>query len=287
MTDGVTVAGLLRGAASRLQAAGIADPRREARRIWLDLMDGRPLPVAEREMPVEADDAARMEQAVARRAAGEPLAHVTGLIGFRRLTLRCDARALIPRPETEGLVELVLERQPGGSVVDVGTGSGCIALALADEGRYDRVIGFDRSKDALSLAAENIRRTGRVVELAQGDLLQAVRPGSMDAVVSNPPYLTDGEYAALDRSVREWEPGAALASGADGLDATRRLLPMAHLVLRPRGWLALEVDALRAGDVAAMAQAAGWSDVMVHMDLFDRARFVLARKARLHDAGQG
>jgi release factor glutamine methyltransferase len=274
-----TVAELLQAAAGRLQAAGVSEPRREARRIWQDLMDGRTLPIDEREVEIAEADAARLTQAITRRAAGEPAAHVTGLVGFRRLTLRSDARALIPRPETEGLVELVLQRQPEGSVIDVGTGTGCIALALADEGRYRRVVGLDRSATALSLAAENVRRTGSAVHLVRGDLLQAVKPGSVDAVVSNPPYLTDGEYASLDRSVRDWEPAAALASGADGLEATRRLLPMAAEALRPRGWLALEVDALRAGDVAAIAQAAGWADVMVHMDLFGRARFVVARKS--------
>lgn len=279
MPDGPTIATLLQGAAVRLQAAGVSDPRREARRIWQDLMEGRGVTLLERDAVVDPADITRMEGAVARRAAGEPLAHVTGLIGFRRLTLRSDRRALIPRPETEGLVELMLARQGDGRIVDVGTGSGCIALALADEGRYRSVTAVDRSSEALSLAAENARLVGHRIDLVQGDLLQAIAPGSMDAVVSNPPYLTDGEYANLDGSVRDWEPAAALASGTDGLEATRRLLDMAGTVLRPQGWLALEVDALRAGEVAAMAQAAGWSLAMVHMDLFGRARFVTARRS--------
>jgi release factor glutamine methyltransferase len=233
----------------------------------------------ERDATVELADVTRMEAAVERRAAGEPLAHVTGLIGFRRLTLRSDRRALIPRPETEGLVELVLARQGDGRIVDVGTGSGCIALALADEGRYRHVVAIDRSAEALALAAENARMTGHRIDLVQGDLLQPMARGSMDAVVANPPYLTAGEYASLDGSVRDWEPAAALASGPDGFEATRRLLDMAGMVLRPQGWLALEVDALRAGEVAGMAQAAGWSLAMVHMDLFGRARFVTARRS--------
>jgi release factor glutamine methyltransferase len=273
-----TVATLLRAAATRLEAAGITDPRREARRIWQDLMEGRSAPLLEGEAQVSREDVDRMDLAVARRAAGEPLAHVTGLIGFRRLTLRSDRRALIPRPETEGLVELLLSRQPDGRVVDVGTGSGCIALSLADEGQYRDVVAIDQSAEALALAGENVALTGQRISLVRGDLLAAVAPASMDAVVSNPPYLTDREYATLDGSVRDWEPSPAFASGADGLEATRRLITMALMVVRPAGWLALEVDVLRAGDVAAMAQAAGWSDAMVHMDLFGRARFVTARR---------
>jgi release factor glutamine methyltransferase len=276
--EAVTVAQLLQRAAQRLQHAGVDDPRREARRIWQDLMEGRPVAPIDRDAPVGSPDVAQMERAVERRSMGEPLAHVTGLVGFRRLTLRSDRRALIPRPETEGLVDLVLSRQPGGRVIDVGTGSGCIALALADEGRYTSVTAIDRSAEALELARENSAMTGLRIALVRGDLLDAVSPDSADIVVSNPPYLTDREYATLDPSVRDWEPGAALASGSDGLDASRRLIDMARTVVRPGGWLALEVDAARAGEVAGIAATAGWIDSVVHMDLFGRARFVVARR---------
>ncbi len=278
MPELVTVARLLQRAAQRLQQAGVDDPRREARRIWQDLMEGRSAVTIDRDAPVGSADAAQMERAVERRFAGEPLAHVTGLVGFRRLTLRSDRRALIPRPETEGLVDLVLSCQPSGRVIDVGTGSGCIALALADEGRYGSVTAIDRSAAALELARENAALTGLRIGLVRGDLLDAVSPGSADIVVSNPPYLTDREYAELDPSVRDWEPGAALASGADGLDASRRLIGLARAAVRPGGWLALEVDAARAGEVAGIAAAAGWVDSVVHMDLFGRARFVVARR---------
>lgn len=278
MPEVVTVAQLLQRAAERLQQAGVPDPRREARRIWQDLMEGRPTAPVDRDSPVAPDDAQRMERAIGRRSQGEPLAHVTGLVGFRRLTLRSDRRALIPRPETEGLVELVLSRRAEGRVIDVGTGSGCIALALADEGRYASVTGIDQSAEALALARENAALTGHRIGLVRGDLLSAMHPGSADIIVSNPPYLTDLEYATLDGSVRDWEPAAALASGADGLEATRRLAAMALGVARPGGWLALEVDAVRAGEVAAIAAAAGWRETAVHMDLFGRARFVVARR---------
>jgi release factor glutamine methyltransferase len=279
---GVRVSTLLDAAATRLRAAGVEDPRREAWRIWSDLEEraGRKANPAERGTQTAAGGVADgFEAAVARRQAGEPLAYVTGLAGFRRLTLRVDRRGLIPRPETEGLVELVLTRAPGGRVADVGTGCGCIALALADEGRYDLVLGLERSPAARELAAENRRYTGRAIQLLGGDLLESVGDGSLDAVVSNPPYLTEAEYRDLSPSVREWEPKAALASGADGLNATRLVITQALRATRPGGWLALEVDTNRAEMVAGLAAGAGWSAVPVYMDLFDRARFVLARRS--------
>jgi len=279
---GIRVGALLDAAATRLRAAGVDDPRREAWRIWTDLEEqsGRKPNPAERWRETAAPEAAeRFEAAVARRLAGEPLAYVTGLAGFRRLTLRADRRALIPRPETEGLVELVLARAPAGRIVDVGTGSGCIALALADEGRYGLVIGVERSPAALELAAENRRLTRGAIQLIQGDLLESIGDQTLDAVVSNPPYLTEAECRELSPSVRDWEPREALASGADGLDATRLVIAAARRVTRPRGLLALEVDANRAEVVAGLATGAGWNEATVHMDLYDRARFVLARRS--------
>jgi release factor glutamine methyltransferase len=259
----------------------MAEPERAAWRIWCDLEQqtvGRANP-AEGERLAEPGLGQRYAAAVDRRVAGEPLPYVTGLAGFRRLTLGCDRRALIPRPETEGLVELVLARVPSGRIADVGTGSGCIALALADEGRYDLVVGVDRSRDALGLARENRARTGLPIALLLGDLLQPFRDGSLDAVVSNPPYLTEAEHAALDRSVRDWEPMGALASGPDGLAATRGLVRDAVRVTRPGGWLAVEVDESRAPEVVRLTRGSGWIDGTVHIDLFGRARYVLARRS--------
>lgn len=271
---------LLAEAVASFQSAGIATPRREARRLWTDLLAEPPgHAVLHAGEPVPVEQAERFLRAVARRAAGEPLAYVTGWTGFRHLTLRCDARALIPRPETEGLVELVLARAPSGRVADIGTGTGCIALSLATEGRYDQVLATDRSAPALALAAENAREVGARVSLTCCDLCTPLEEGSFDALVANPPYLTEGEYAELDPSVRTWEPAAALVSGPDGLGTTARLLDAGRAVLRPGGWLALEVDCMRAGEVAHRACALGWSDVAVHADLFGRERFVLARRS--------
>jgi len=254
--------------AQRLARAGVPEPRRKALRIWKEL--------SESDQPATPE---RYHAAIERRASGEPLPHVTGWIGFRHLTLRSDARALIPRPETEGLVELLLAKVRAGRVADIGTGSGCIALSLALEGEYSDVIGVDRSRRALAQAAENRALVGARMALVQGDLSEPLRTDAFDALISNPPYLTAAEYASLDCSVRDWEPELALASGEDGLDATARLLADGRRVLRAGGWLALEVDCSRASQAAAAAVQLGWRDVQVHMDLFGRERFLLARRS--------
>lgn len=264
--------------ARRALGGRVTDPGRDALVIWSGLFD---LPAGDvflrRSESVAGDVERRFADAVARRARGEPLAYVTGSAGFRRLTLRADRRALIPRPETEHLVELVLARAPRGRVADIGTGTGCIALSLRQEGAYDAIVAVDRSRDSLALAAENRDRTGLGVELAQGDLVAPLADRSLDLIVSNPPYLTEAEYEAVDPSVGAWEPQLALSSGADGLDAVRGLLDDGRRVARPGALLALEVDCTRAGAVASLAAAFGWRDVEVHQDLFGRERFVLAR----------
>jgi release factor glutamine methyltransferase len=263
-----------------LRAAGLGEPRREAVRVWAGL-ERTPLaayPLDEGAV-VASERTAAFLDAVRRRAAGEPLAHVTGWTGFRHLTLRTDARALIPRPETEGLVELVLARVRTGRVADVGTGTGCIGLSLALEGGFDQVMGIDLSRDALALADQNRRDSGARVALMAGDLTASLHARSLDALVSNPPYLTAGEFGALDASVREWEPELALSAGRDGLEVIGRLLVDGRRVLRPGAWLALEVDESRARQCAARAGASGYTDVAVHTDLFGRERYLLARRS--------
>jgi release factor glutamine methyltransferase len=271
---------LLAEATGALAAAGVSEPRREALRLWSALRGGSGDDVfLEGEAEVEPGSADSLRNAVRRRAAGEPLDHVAGWTGFRTLRLRSDRRALIPRPETEGLVDLLLARVRTGQVADIGTGSGCLALSLAAEGGFSRVWGVDLSAEALAQAEENRVALASPVHLIRGDLCGPLRPGSLDAVVSNPPYLTGEEYAGLDPSVKRWEPAAALVSGPDGLYATRRLLHEARDVLRPGGWLALEVDCTRAAIVAAEANALGWMDVAIHADLFGRERYLLARRS--------
>lgn len=271
---------LIADGAAALEAARLGAPRREALRLWAEFSGEAPGEAGlDDGATVPHECAAAYTVAIRRRAAGEPFAHVSGWAGFRHLALRSDRRALIPRPETEGLVALVLARVPSGRVADVGTGSGCIALSLATEGRYDQVVGIDLSADALQLANENRQLTGGRVALVRGDLCEPLRPESLDALVSNPPYLTAGEYGGLDPSVRDWEPALALAGGPDGLEAIARLLVAGRAVLRPGGWLALEIDSARAALCARRAGASGWTDVAIHADLFGRERYLLARRS--------
>jgi release factor glutamine methyltransferase len=271
---------LLAEATAALSAAGVREPRREALRLWCGLGGIAPAEIfLEGDAGEEPASAAALRAAVRRRADGEPLAHAVGSVGFRSLVLRSDRRALIPRPETEGLVDLLLGRVRTGRVADIGTGSGCLALSLAAEGGFTQIAAVDLSSEALALAEENRAALGARVELVRGDLCRPLRPASLDAVVSNPPYLTEGEYAALDPSVKRWEPAAALVSGLDGLHATGRLLKEARDVLRAGGWLALEVDCTRAAAVAAHGGALGWMDIAIHADLFGRERYLLARRS--------
>src|SRR5256886_7637181 len=173
-------------------------------------------------------------QAVEQRSSGVPFAYAVGRVGFRTLELKLDARALIPRPETEGLVDLVLRRTGmrdagcgmRGVVADIGTGCGCIALSLAVEGGFERVIAVERSRDAAALARENVAllQPPLPVEVRQGDLLGPLAGERYRAIVSTPPYLTEPEYAALDPAARLFRPPRAPLSGAGGPTATPRWL---------------------------------------------------------------
>jgi len=223
--------------------------------------------------------------ALAQLERGVPIQYATGRAGFRTLDLTIDSRALIPRPETEGLVDLVLKsgtgdggRGTGGLAADIGTGSGCIALSLAVEGRFDRVIAVECSPEAAALARENVARVSprTPVEIREGDLLAPLAGARYRVIVANPPYLTEDEYAELAPSVREFEPRAALVSGSDGLTATRRLLEGAAPLLEPDGVLALEIDERRGDAVRALARASGWTRIEIHDDIFGRPRYVLA-----------
>lgn len=274
------IPGLLAEATSLLAARHPDTARRIAARILGDLLDTSPAELRlDRARILNPAQAERFLEQVHQVAAGAPLEHVTGYAGFRHLELRSDARALIPRPETEGLVGLVLERIDRGTVADIGTGSGAIALALAGEGAFDVVVGVDSSPDALALARENAARTGLDIGLVEGHLASALATGRFDAVVSNPPYLTASEYSALEPAVREHEPRAALESGVDGLAATRELLDDARRVLRPGGWLALEIDATRGDRTRTLAEEFGWHGAAIHLDLSGRERYLLAQRS--------
>ena len=285
-----TVGEAVREAQRTLERAGTPDARREAEEMYTTLVR-RPTSAAwlEREQPAQAAVRAALEAAARRRAAGWPQAYSTGVANFRGHWLKVDRRVLIPRLETEGLVDLVLEwakaeGREGASllIADACTGSGAIAVALALEGAPSalRVIATDCSADALAVARANVEALGVAdrVELRHGDLLQPLVGERVDAVVSNPPYVASAEWDALEPSVRDFEPREALVSGADGLAAIRALVAQARSTLRAGGLLALEVDARRAGDAAALAAAAGFVSCTVLEDLFGRPRYLRARR---------
>jgi release factor glutamine methyltransferase len=224
--------------------------------------------------------------AAARRARGAPLAYCVGKAAFRFLTLEIDERVLIPRPETEQLVDVALSmagHTAGGIAVDVGTGSGAIALSLATEAHFGHVVATDVSLDALAVARRNAALLGgrlrTTVAFHQGSLLAPLGNMQVRLIVSNPPYIANPEAAGLPASVRDWEPPIALLSGRDGLRATARLVRQAAERLLPGGALALEADSRRAGAVADLASAdPRFTDVKVIKDLAGRERFVVARR---------
>jgi len=243
-----------------------------------------------RDEPKAPEVVARYQSAITQLDRGVPFAYAVGSVGFRTLDLTIDPRALIPRPETEGLVELVLramgKRETGnrkrGLVADIGMGSGCIALSLAVEGNFEKVVAVEQSPGAAELARENVKRVAprTPVEIRAGNLLAPLmdKVERYRAIVSNPPYLTTQEFEELDRSVRDFEPRDALVSGVDGLDATRTLFAGAKLLLEPGGLLALEIDERRADAVRALGREHGWT-VEIHADLFGCPRYALAKEA--------
>lgn len=283
-SQGLTTALLLRDAAGLLATAGLPEPRREAL-ILLGAVAGRS-PAGlwlDREQPIAPEVRAAFREAVTRRAAGVPAAYAVGSAAFRTLELAVDARVLIPRPETEGLVEHVLTwcRQHGrwGVAADIGTGSGCIALSLAVEGAFEFVHATDLSAPALHLARRNASAVAPAVplEFRLGDLLWPLGADRVDVVVSNPPYVSAGEWEALEPGVRDHEPRVALVGGPDGLAHVRALLRLAPARLREGGLLALELDCRRAAQVLSLAREGGWS-ARVEPDLFGRERYLLATR---------
>jgi release factor glutamine methyltransferase len=257
--------------------------RAEARDLVAALLDRpRSWPTVHAAEPISSDLLDRATIAARKRRAGAPLAYAVGYAAFRHLTLRVDERVLIPRPETEVLVDLVLAECRTGTVVDLGTGSGAIALSLAAEGGFSRILGTDISGDALEVASVNARAVGARInpEWRQGSWLAPVLGTGIraQAVVSNPPYISYEEARSLEPSVRDWEPPIALLSAENGMSALRTIIRGAPEILDAGGLLALEVDARRASIAAELLLSDGrYADVRVRLDLAGRERFVLAR----------
>ncbi|HJP59632.1 MAG TPA: peptide chain release factor N(5)-glutamine methyltransferase [Gemmatimonadaceae bacterium] len=282
-----TIGDLLAGCVAMLESEGVSDAEHEAREILAAVLDVPKFWAAANAVAAASPDIVRsVIRAAILRAKGAPLAYAAGRAAFRHLTLEVDERVLIPRVETEVLVDCILERCSGDTrvIADVGTGSGAIALSLAFERHFDRVYATDISLDALYVAKANATSLVNVlktpVDFRHGSLLAPLAGVKLDAVVCNPPYISFAELAELPPDVRDWEPCIALLSASDGLAVTRELVHSAPSSLRKGGLLALEVDTRRAGSVAEMIAVDGrYRDVEVLLDLTGRERFVLARRA--------
>ncbi len=293
---------VLAGLEAELAAGGLDSPRVEAERLVAHAMglERSDLLLSPAE-PVAPADAGRIASLMRRRLSGVPLQHIEGTVDFRELVLVCDDRALVPRPETEQLVQLVLDwafesRGPGvrrvrridrraaaplGRVLDIGTGGGAIALSLLHEGVARRAVGVDVSPEALEQASENAGRLGLSHRLELRRALdspwEAIESGeSFSAVVSNPPYVADAELAELQVEVRGHDPHAALAGGPDGLDVLRDIAAGARACLDPGGAVFLETGEGQGEAVKGLLEEAGpWDRIEIRRDLAGRERFVV------------
>ncbi|HET9214838.1 MAG TPA: peptide chain release factor N(5)-glutamine methyltransferase [Gaiellaceae bacterium] len=273
----MTALDAVREVARDLEAAGVPSPRVDAEHLVAHALGATRTQLYASNGGISAQAAERLRGLVSRRRAREPLAYVLGEWGFRRLTLAVDRRALVPRPETEVVVERCLAALEGFErprVLDVGVGSGAIALALADEHPGVSVVAVDRSRDALALARENLRRLDRDgfaarVDFVHGDLLAGVA-GPFDLVVSNPPYVPAAEYEALQPEIRLYEPYDAVV----GEGVWERIAAAARPALRARGRLVLECGDGQAGEVAAGLRRLGYEEVVTTADLAGRPRVV-------------
>jgi release factor glutamine methyltransferase len=276
MPAAVAVRDALDSAMVAIAAAGSDTPRLDAELLLghaLGLDRAALVMTPEREVTGPAVRA--FQDLVRRRSAGrEPVAYLLGRRGFRRLELEVDARVLVPRPETELLVEAALGLPRGARVVDVGTGSGAVALALKDERGDLDVRGTDVSEEALAVARANAARLGLEVTLSRADLLEGVGP--VDAVLSNPPYVAEADRATLPPEVARHEPALALFAGPDGLDVVRRLVVQAGA--SAAALLALEVGLGQAPAVAELVRAAGFGTVEALRDLAGIERVVVGRR---------
>jgi release factor glutamine methyltransferase len=276
ISAGVPVGDALDSAIVAISASGSETPRLDAELLLAHVLGvSRERLFLDRDLAVAGSQIRAFQDLVRRRAVDRaPVAYLLGTRGFRHLDLAVDPRVLVPRPETELLVEVGLELPRGARVLDVGTGSGAIALALADERPDLDITATDVDEDALAVARENARRLGLDVTFAAGDLLEPV-DGAFDAVLSNPPYIPAGDRAALPPDVREHEPARALFAGSDGLGVYRRLVPQAAAAAP---LVALEVGAGQADAVARLLRDAGLGCLEVRADLAGIDRVVVGRR---------
>jgi release factor glutamine methyltransferase len=275
---GTSTRDALDGAITAIGAAGCETPRLDAELLLAHVLGvTRERLIVDRDLVVEGPAVRAFQNAVRRRAVErEPVAYIVGSRGFRRLDLTVDPRALIPRPETELLVEVGLKLPHRARVLDAGTGSGTVALALKDERPDLLLTGSDLSEDALALARANGERLGLTVSWLHADLLEGV-PDEFDAILSNPPYVAEPTRASLAPEIRRHEPREALFAGPDGLDVIRALLAQVQARERVKV-VALELGAGQATVVMELVRAAGFPSVRAERDLAEIERVVVGER---------
>ena len=282
-----TLVGAWTGARKRLEAAGIDSPAIDARLLLEVAADvSRIHIVTEPHRELTEAQAATFEDYLSRRERREPVSHIIGKKGFWKIMLGVNAHVLTPRPDTEVIVDLVLAAYPEHqhfTLLDLGIGSGAIALAILAERPHAKALGIDISDEALAVARDNAANLGLAGQLAllRGDWTSGLGDGTFDLVVSNPPYIASAEIETLDPEVKDYDPRLALDGGADGLDAYRILAGEALRVLKADGLLAFEIGHTQAAEVSAILKAAGAEDIRVHRDLAQRDRVVTAAKKPL------
>jgi release factor glutamine methyltransferase len=274
MTEAAIALGdALNSSVQELELAGVDSARLDAELLLANVLGvDRAKLIADSKRELDPVDARSFSELIARRVRREPVAYILGRAHFRNLTLQVDHRVLIPRPETELLVELA---RAGQRVLDVGTGSGAIALAIKQEHRDSSVTGIDNSPGAIEVARANASSNDLNVEFMIADLTVG---GPYDLIVSNPPYVREGDWPGLAPEITLYEPSEALLAGADGLDVIRELVPAAAEVLRRGGKLGVEVGQGQSREVEALFERAGLRSVETKRDLAGIPRVVTGRR---------
>jgi len=268
-----TIGSLVKWAIDDFRARGIENPRLDAELLVAHALKiDRMRVILDAERPLEGAELAALRELVKRRRSYEPIAYLRGEREFYGLRFRVDKRVLVPRPDTETLVDVALARSAHVSMcmrqLDLCTGSGCVAIAMARQRPTAQVTASDLSPDALAVARDNALRLGAYnVAFVEGDLFAPVGDRRFDVITANPPYIPSAEIATLQPDVRDHEPRLALDGGGDGLVLLRRIVEEAPRHLEPRGVLAVEVGAGEAPDVAELFRARGFEDVRCDRDI--------------------
>jgi release factor glutamine methyltransferase len=274
-------------ARARLEAAGVDSPVIDARLLVEAAVDVKRVDLlTDPHRPLTEDQAAQLDAYLSRRERREPVARIVGRKGFWKIALALNPHVLVPRPDTEAILDVVLaayDEYRAFSLLDLGVGSGAILLAILAERPLAKGLGIDVSEEALAVARENAARLGLEgrAALLRGDWTAGLAGDSFDVVVSNPPYIRSGDIEGLEPEVRDHEPRLALDGGADGLDAYRILAPEVLRVLKPGGLFAVEIGFDQADEVQALFREAGAEGVRVQKDLSDRDRVIVGAKKPL------